>query len=210
MRRLAAALFLFSVVAYSGNISLKAATPAPPSIPSGERQLGQSFIEPAYNADSGKLIYLLTPLGAPFFSKANFHAVSPLYLVVYPHSAAGSVGTMNCAFEGGDNCPDHGGEIAGLANTVMPSVYGNGVWGHDHIVDPPGGADFNIAWSVEVILFTDNAYANAHLTTENAIDGAVTLGHAIRVPTPIVFNCNVVPAATYGRATPLGGPRPRP
>jgi hypothetical protein len=57
---------------------------------------------------------------------------------VYPNSAAQSVGTMNCAHEGGDNCADHGPGIADLAQAVVPSVYG----GHDHIMDGPGGVDW--------------------------------------------------------------------
>src|SRR6478672_8541412 len=93
------------------------------NIPSGEVQLGKSFIEPAYDDQTGDMIFLLTPLGAPFPVKANHHAVSPLYLIVYPTSAGGFVGTMNCMHPGGDNCPDHGPEIAGAAAAIMPSVY---------------------------------------------------------------------------------------
>src|SRR6476620_11112166 len=76
-------------------------------LPTGEVQLGKSLIEPAYDDMTGDMIFLLTPLGAPFPVKANNHAVSPLYLIVYPMSAADSVGTMNCMHPGGDNCPDH-------------------------------------------------------------------------------------------------------
>ena len=55
------------------------ATPARAlDVPSGERQLGQTVIEPAYDDATGNLIYLMTPIGAPFPSKANSHAVSPL------------------------------------------------------------------------------------------------------------------------------------
>jgi hypothetical protein len=206
MRRLAAVFFLFAALIVSTNASLKAVAFAPPTVvPSGERVLGQTTIEPAYNADTGQILYLLTPMGAPFPSKANYHAVSPLYLVVYPHSAADAVGPMNCAFETGDNCPDHGQGIANLAAGQFgePGVYGAGVWGHDHIVDPPGGADFNIAWHVVVVLFTDNATADTHLTTEAQIDAVVASGHAREIETPIVFNCNVVPAVTYWRGTPV-------
>jgi hypothetical protein len=109
-------------------------------IPTGEVQLGKSFIEPAYDDMTGDMIFLLTPLGAPFPVNANHHAVSPLYLIVYPTSAGGFVGTMNCMHPGGDNCPDHGPEIAGAAAAIMPAVYGQGVWGHDHLVDAPAAA----------------------------------------------------------------------
>jgi hypothetical protein len=182
-------------------LSMSAAVAAP--LPSGERQLGQTIIEPAYNDATGEIIYLMTPIGAPFFSKANPHAWSPLYLIVYPDSAAASVGTMNCQHEGGDNCPDHGPDIAGLAASVMPSVYGAGVWGHDHILDAPGGSEFNVAWNVIVVLFTSTAAANTHITTEQQLDQAIAAGHAFTIQTPIVFNCNVVSAATYRRGTPL-------
>jgi hypothetical protein len=135
-------------------------------LPSGERQLGQTIIEPGYDDRTGKLIYVMTPEGAPFPSHADAHAISPLFLIVYPNSAAASVGTMNCAHEGGDNCPDHGPGIADLAQATVPSVYGNGVWGHDHVMDGPGGSDFNVTWQVVVVLFTNAAAANMHITTE--------------------------------------------
>jgi hypothetical protein len=182
-------------------LSMSATMAAP--LPSGERQLGRTIIEPAYNDANGEIIYLMTPIGAPFFSKANPHAWSPLYLIVYPNSAAASVGTLNCQHEGGDNCPDHGPDIAGLAASVNPSVYGAGVWGHDHILDAPGGSEFNVAWSVIVVLFTTNEAANTHITTERQLDDAIAAGHAFTIQTPIVFNCNVVSAATYKRGTPL-------
>src|SRR5262249_42834479 len=176
-------------------------------LPSGERQLGQAYVEPAYNADTGSILYLLTPLGAPFPSKANHNAVSPLYLVVYPNSAGPSVGVMNCQHFGGENCPDHGTDIAQLAASVFPGVYGpqdgSGVWGHDHIVDPPGAPDFNVAWQVHVILFTNAASANIHVTTDSEVDHLVNVTHeAIEIVTPIVFNCSVVSAATYRHAVP--------
>ena len=133
---------------------LTGVTGASAQLPSGERQLGQTILEPGYDDRTGNLIYIMTPVGAPNPSHANAHAVSPLYLIVYPNSAADSVGTMNCAHEGGDNCPDHGPAIADLAQAVVPGVYGNGVWGHDHIMAGPGGSEFNVAWHVVVVLFT--------------------------------------------------------
>src|SRR3954466_7737270 len=71
-------------------------------VPSGERVLGRTVIEPGYDDRTGNLIYVMTPEGAPFPSNANTHAISPLFLIVYPNSAADAVGTMNCAHEGGD------------------------------------------------------------------------------------------------------------
>jgi len=182
---------------------LTGTTIANAQLPSGERQLGQTIIEPGYDDRTGKLIYVMTPEGAPFPSHANAHAISPLFLVVYPNSAAASVGTMNCAHEGGDNCPDHGPGIADLAQATVPSVYGNGVWGHDHIMDGPGGSDFNVTWQVVVVLFTNPAAANAHITTEAQLDAAIDAGDAFTIETPTIFHCNLVSAATYARATPI-------
>lgn len=203
MRWKIAIVVVCAAVALAGNMPTVAQ-----GLPSGERQLGQSFIEPAYNADTGSIVYLLTPLGAPFPSKANAHAVSPLYLVVYPNSAGPSVGVMNCQHFGVENCPDHGTDIAQLAASVVPGVYGaadgSGVWGHDHIVDPPGAPDWNVAWQVHVILFTDAESANFHVTTDSQVHDLVDVTHkAIEIVTPIVFNCNIVPSATYRRGVPV-------
>ena len=182
---------------------LTGVTGASAQLPSGERQLGQTILEPGYDDRTGNLIYIMTPVGAPNPSHANAHAVSPLYLIVYPNSAADSVGTMNCAHEGGDNCPDHGPAIADLAQAVVPGVYGNGVWGHDHIMAGPGGSEFNVAWHVVVVLFTNSAAANTHITTEDQLDAALDAGDAFTIETPIIFNCNLVSRATYSRATPI-------
>jgi len=175
-------------------------------IPSGEVQLGKSYIEPAYDDMTGNMIFLLTPLGAPFPSKANHHAVSPLYLIVYPTSAGPSVGTMNCNHAGGDNCPDHGPGIADAAMSPLDKygVYAGGVWGHDHLVDAPGGSEFNVAWQVHLMLFTNAAAANHHITTEEEMDTAIDNGDLVDVlPDVTVFNCNVVPQRVWDRGTPL-------
>src|SRR5512141_628527 len=74
-------------------------------IASGERAFGKVTVEPAYNADTGTLIYLLTPDKAPNPSKANAKATSPLYLVEYPASTT-VTGTFNCVGVPG-NCPSH-------------------------------------------------------------------------------------------------------
>jgi hypothetical protein len=182
---------------------LTGVTVASAQLPSGERQLGQTIIEPGYDDRTGNLIYIMTPIGAPNPSHANAHAVSPLLIVVYPNSAADSVGTMNCAHEGGDNCADHGPGIADLAQAVVPSVYGDGVWGHDHIMDGPGGSEFNVTWHVVVVLFTNAAAANTHITTEDQLHASLDAGDALTVETEIVFHCNLVSGATYSRATPL-------
>ena len=184
-------------------MALAGATVASAHVPSGQRQLGQTVIEPGYDDKTGNLIYIMTPMGAPFPSHADAHAVSPLFIVVYPNSAASSVGTMSCAHEGGDNCPDHGPAFAALAQTVVPRVYGDGVWGHDHVMDGPGGSEFNVAWQVVVVLFTNAEAAKTHITTEAQLDAAIEAGDAFTIETPTIFNCNLVSAATYRRATPI-------
>jgi hypothetical protein len=184
-------------------MGLSVAGAAGAQIPSGERHLGKTVIEPGYDDRTGELIYIMTPEGAPLPSHANAHAVSPLFLIVYPSSAAGSVGTMNCAHQDGDNCPDHGPMFSDLAKFSMPSVYVNGVWGHDHIMDGPGGSDFDVNWQIFVVLFTSAQAANTHITTEAQLDAAIETGDAFTVETPIVFHCNLVSAAVYARGTPV-------
>lgn len=177
----------------------------PASLPSGERLLGQSLIEPAYGDVIGNLVYLATPTKSPFPTHTNGHAVAPLYLVEYPPGS--TVGIMNCMGVPG-NCPDHDGEVAGAATSIMPSVYGTNpaaLPGHDHLVAPPAsGGDFNVAWEVVEVLFTNKPAGNIRLTTEAAIDAAVARGDAIEVDLGFAFHCSVVSVAAYLRGTPVG------
>ena len=177
------------------------------SLPSGERILGHGHaaIEPAYNADTGALMYLLTPARAPLPAISNNHARSPLYLVEYP---PGTGGTLNCMGVPG-NCPDHDGLVASVATQQMPSVYGTdptALPGHDHIADPPGAPDFNVAWEVIEVLWTDKAVTDqaiTHLTTDGQIQDAVDAGYAMKIDLGFAFNCSVVSAAAYARGVPV-------
>jgi hypothetical protein len=54
---------------------LAGTTVANAQLPSGERQLGKTIIEPGYDDRTGELIYVMTPMGAPFPSHNNQHAV---------------------------------------------------------------------------------------------------------------------------------------
>lgn len=179
------------------------AAPTADALPSGERLLGQSSIEPAYDDQTGNLTYLLTPIRSPFPTHTSSRAVAPLYLVEYPPGS--TVGTLNCMGVPG-NCPDHDGEVATAATTIMPGVYGTDptvVPGHDHLVAvPASGGDFNVAWEVFEVLFTSKAAGNTHLTTEAAIEDAVGRGDAIEVDLGFAFHCSVVPARVYWRGTP--------
>ena len=173
------------------------------ALPSGERIVGQNSIEPAYNDVTGQLTYLLTPGHGPFPTHTNTNAVAPRYLVEYPPGT--TVGTLNCMGVPG-NCPDHDAEVAGAATSIMPKVYGTDptlVPGHDHLVaTPASGGDFNVAWEVIEVLFTNKAAGNTHLTTEAQIDAAVARGDAIEVDLGFAFHCSVVSAATYAQGTP--------
>ena len=182
---------------------LMAVTAADAQVPSGERQLGRTIIEPGYDDRTGELIYIMTPMGTPSPSHANAHAISPLFIVVYPNAAADAVGTMNCAHEGGDNCGDHGPGIADLAQATVPNVYGDGVWGHDHIMNGTGGSDFNVTWQVVVVLFTNLDAAKTHITTEVQLDAAIDAGDAFSIVTPTILHANMVAKATYDRAKAL-------
>lgn len=172
-------------------------------IPSGERLHGQSVLEPVYDAeDAGAIGYVSTPIHAPMH--ANSKAWSPIYIPVYPTSASDAVGTLLCQHTPAENCPDHGPEVAGLAQSVEPDVYGGGVLGHDHVMDYPGGADFNIAWEPIAVLFTNSAAANEHLLTDAQIQAAVDRGDAIEIPLPaLTFHCAAVSAAVWARGTPM-------
>lgn len=173
------------------------------ALPSGERIVGQNSIEPAYNDVTGTLTYLLTPGHGPFPTHTSTKAVAPLYLVEYPPGS--TVGTLNCMGVPG-NCPDHDAEVAGAATSIMPSVYGTDptlVPGHDHLVAvPASGGDFNVAWEVIEVLFTNKAAGNTHLTTEAAIDAAVARRDAIKVDLGFAFHCSVVSATVYANGTP--------
>jgi hypothetical protein len=185
-----------------------AGKPVPTEAPTGERVVGRAAIEPAFDAETGNLMYLLTPEKAPLPSKANGHAVSPLYIVEYPagSAVAGAAIPLNCAGVPG-NCPDHDADLAGVATGAMPAVYGSdptAVLGHDHVGDAPGGADFNVAWEVVEVLFTNSAAANTRLTTDAQIAAAVAAGDAMEIDLGFAFNCSAVSASAYWKGTPVG------
>lgn len=172
-------------------------------MPSGERVNGQTTLEPVYDDMTGAIRYVSTPDHAQM--NANPTAWAPFYLPVYPLSAASAVGVVQCAHSPADNCPDHGPVLAGAAMQIMPSVYGAGVWGHDHLMAGPGsGGDFNVAWEPVVVLFTTSAAATNHITTLAQLNAAVASGAVILVPLPqLTFHCSVVSASVYAHATPV-------
>lgn len=180
--------------------------------PSGERILGQSAIEPAYNDVTGNLVYLLTPVKSPFPTHTSSHAVAPLWLVEYPPGYGDW--TLNCMRVPG-NCPDHDGTVAAVATGQTPldpgepSVYGtdfNQVPGHDHLVAPPGRqGDFNIAWEVIEVLFTNKEAATHHLTTLAEVNAAINSHNARPIDLGFAFHCSEVSATAYYAGTPVPG-----
>jgi hypothetical protein len=197
---------LLAVLAVVATLALTASASAAAgdSVPTGERTLGQSTLEAAYDAaHAGSIGYLLTPNKAPDPVQANPASWAPIYIPVYPVGSTAAT-TLNCMHSPVENCPDHGDLVAGAAQAIMPSVYGGGVLGHDHVLDFPGGDDFDIAWQPVLVLFTSTAAANEHLLTDAAILAARDRGDVILVPAPqLTFNCAVVPAAVWDRATPI-------
>lgn len=187
---------------FTAALATNAAVAGAADAPSGERVFGRAVLEPAYDAaHAGREIYLLTPMNAP--TNANPRAWAPIYVPVYPVGSTAAT-TYNCRHDGGENCPTHGDPIAGAAQAILPSVYGGGVAGHDHVLDAPSGDDFNIAWEPVLVLFTSKAAANTHLLTDGQILAARDQGKVVLIDDPAhTFNCSVVPSGLYDRAVPM-------
>lgn len=203
MRRL---LTIFSALALSLAITAPARAD---TTPSGQRTLGNSTLEAAYDAShAGRIIYLQTPNNAPDPVKSNPRSWAPIYVPVYPVGTTAAT-TFSCAHMPADNCPDHGPAVAGAAQGISQQmgfgdVYADGVAGHDHVADPPGADDFNIAWEPVLVLFTSKAAANQHLITDAAIHAAADRGDVVLIPVAqLTFTCAVVSGATYNRGTPV-------
>lgn len=184
-------------------VAALASVPGPGQvIPSGQRVFHQSTLEPVYDDEhAGAIGFVSTPMNAPL--KANPKAWSPIYIVVYPTTSAVTTPLL-CQDVPVENCPEHGPVIAGLAQQKEPGVYGAGVRGHDHLMDYPGGADFDVAWEPVVVLFTNSAAADHQLLTDAEIQAAVNAGDAIEVRLPsAAFHCAAVAPALWQRATPI-------
>jgi hypothetical protein len=213
-------LVLAAIVAGTAVLLVASSGTAGGSTPSGQRMFGPttfdptsgSFvggggtIEPAYDDTTGTLVYLSTPNGPPVHVPKKIDPstgmpvnVAPIYLPMYPVGSGIDPATLNCA-----HVPADGPLLAGAAMGIMPSVYGGGVIGHDHLVGIAStGGDFNILWEPVLVLFTNAAAATTHITTLAQINAAVANGDAIEVPIPpATFHCSSVSAAAYWRATP--------
>jgi hypothetical protein len=173
------------------------------------------IVESAYNTNDGSLVFLLTPekkSGQDGDRKSD--GVAPLYIVVYPSSVSGIIGTVNCQHQPAENCPDHGPVFAGLAESTVPSVYGNGVWGHDHIGPFPAsknGEHANITWVPVAVMFTTLEAASHHVTTIDQLRAAEQAGLVTEVVLwGAAFDASQSSASVYLKGTPVtpGPPLP--
>jgi hypothetical protein len=177
------------------------------SIPSGTRTLAQNSLEPVYNDEqAGQIGYIMRPEHTAQPVNSNPTAWAPFYLVIYPVGST-AASTYLCMHLPVDNCPSHGPGVAAFAQATYPTVYGAGVIGHDHLMDFPGGSDFNIAWEPMFVLFTPQGAAdgaiNEHVLTDAQIDALVANGDARVFPRPTrTFICASVPERLYDMATP--------
>jgi len=188
---------------------------------SGQRTYGKVSVEPAIDYSNGSAVYLLTPIKAPFPSKANPVATAPLYLPLYPLTSTVVADDLNCQPTNCDHVnvlPFPSPVYGVLPGTDQRCVDFNGgqpcsaVKGHDHLV---GAAktkgDFNVAWAVKLVVFTPTATAseiNTRITTLNQLNALVATGHAAVLDTPVTFNCSITSERTYELGTPVVIPFP--
>lgn len=180
------------------------------------------IVESAYNTNDGSLVFLLTPHEKHGHDgdhdRDDDHekssGVAPLYIVVYPTSVSGIIKTVNCQHQPADNCPDHGPVFAGLAESTVPSVYGNGVWGHDHIGPFPAsrrGENPSITWVPVAVMFTTLDAASTHITTIDQLHAAEKAGQVTEVVLwDAAFQASQTSASVYLKGTPVtpGPPTP--
>ena len=180
---------------------------------SGQREYANQSVEPAYDDVTGQLIFLKTPIHAPFPSQSNPRAWAPMYLPMYPVGT--TISPLNCTPQ---NC-DHVNVLPPdlVAAFGLQSVYPTGtittkygtftgglVAGHDHLVGTPTShGDFNVSWHVFLVLFTPKAVAdgaiNHELLTDASIDAAMANGDLVptEIDTGIVFQCTIAPESVY-------------
>jgi hypothetical protein len=176
-----------------GTLLLGVATSCKAQLPwySGQRAFGQVTIEPAIHDATGNEIFLLTPNNVPIPSHAALRAHAPLYLVVYPTASTIDANTLNCQPV---NC-DH----------VQTFAYP--LKGHDHLVGVPHTGDFNVAWDVVIVAFTQQGFEdgaiNDRILTLDQLSQALTAGDVMRIGPVTSFNCSITSAATYLKGTPL-------
>lgn len=206
-------------------VAIAVASPGTPPPPTGQRTHAQNTLEPVFNAENfGEIGYISTPNGTKQPVPSNPKSWSPIYVVEYPGTStintggSGASGPLNCQHKPSENCPTHGNDIAGLAQNCPAAIPGcsqavrnvytaaGGPLGHDHVMDFPGGADWNVAWEPVVVLFTNAAAANTRLLTDQQIEAAVDAGNAIEIPNPAkTFHCQKVSDSVWALTSPFQG-----
>lgn len=212
---------IFVAIALGGSIALASATINAYG-QSGQRNFAQVSVEPAIDYSTGNTIYLLTPVKAPFPSKANPVATAPLYLPLYPLSSTVVAGTLDCQPTNCDHAnvlpfpsPDYGA----LPGTNAACVdFNNGqpcalVKGHDHLVGKASThGDFNVAWTVYPVVFTHKAFTdhmiNVRITTLTQLMTERDNGYVVIADPIVTFNCSITSAQTYALGTPVVIPFP--
>ena len=214
---------VFSAIVLAGTIAFASANLNAFAQESGQRTFAQVSVEPAIDYSTGNKIYLLTPVNAPFPSKANPVATAPLYLPLYPLSSTVVAADLNCQ---PDNC-DHAnvlpfadaGFYGALAGTDPACVHFNGgqpcspVKGHDHLVGAANThGDFNVAWTVYPVIFTHKAFEdgviNTRITTLTQLMQEQANGYVVIAPQLVTFNCSITSERTYEKGTPVVIPFP--
>lgn len=214
--------FRFLALVLAGSVACLSAASEAFGAESGQRNFAQVSVEPAVNSANGATVYLLTPVKAPFPSKANpTHATAPLYLTLYPLTSTVSDSELNCQPSNCDHAnvlPFASADYGALPGTDAACRDFNGgdpcslVKGHDHLVGVPPTGDFNVAWHVKLVVFTGNAFAdgkiNTRITTLSQINALQASHDVIILDTPITFNCSITSERTYERGTPVVIPFP--
>jgi hypothetical protein len=158
---------------------------------SGQRAFGQVTVEPAIDDATGNEIFLHTPDNAPMPSHAAQRAHAPLYLVLYPTASTIDANILNCQ---PTNC-DHA------------QTFAYPLKGHDHLVGMPHTGDFNVAWDVVIVAFTEQGFAdgaiNDRIMTLRQLNAALSAGDVITIGPVTSFNCSITSEANYLKGTPL-------
>ena len=206
---LVAALGALAILVAAPGASARVAAGSEPNW--GERIAQKQVLIPFYDWDTGKVIIGSTPVSCQYVNTCAPHAskgipkqqVQPFYLVVYPMQEKGKI-PVQCVHEPADNCPDHGPLIAAGAKQLNPAVYGNGVWGHNHIGAGPESAEYRVIASPILVLFKTRAAATHLITTRKQIMSAVHSGQAYLYPAPQYEFINyVVAASLYAEGKPV-------
>ena len=113
-----------------------------------------------------------------------------MYIPMYPVGSTIVPSTLNCQVH---NC-DH------LQTWSYPII------GHDHLIGVKPTGDFNVAWHVFELSFTQKGFKdraiNQRLMTLAQVDAAIR-NLDVMVIDDVAFNCSIVPQTVYDLGTPL-------